>query len=226
MRSVEIVERARAGQRVAVVSDAGTPGISDPGARLLQACLRHGIPTESLPGPCALVTALTGSGLPAASFFFGGFLPVKKGRRERSLAEALAREEATSVFYESPHRLDGTLDMLAALAPDRLVCVARELTKKFETYHRGSAAELAAHFHRHPPRGEIVLLIAPTGIARLPGSVHVSAAGTGGAFDVSGGGATAPAGGGGISPSRLARRSMWNFHTIGASYSSSPSLFQ
>jgi 16S rRNA (cytidine1402-2'-O)-methyltransferase len=161
MRSAELVERAAHGAKIAVVSDAGTPGISDPGARLIQACLRHGVAIDVLPGPCAITTALVGSGLPTDEFFFGGFLPVKKGRRERTLAEALARESATSVFYESPHRLDGTLDLLAALDPARLVCVARELSKKFETYHRGSAAELAAHFHRHPPRGEIVLLVSP-----------------------------------------------------------------
>ena len=209
-----------------MVSDAGTPGISDPGARLVQACLKHGVAFEVLPGPCALIPALVASGMPSGEFFFGGFLPVKKGRQGEVLTEALAAGSATSVFYESPHRLDGTLDILAALEPERLLCVARELSKKFETYHRGTAAELAAYFQQHAPRGEIVLLISPQGIAQVPGSVHVSAAGTGGAFDVSGGGATAPAGGGGISPSRLARRSMWNFHTIGASYSSSPSLFQ
>jgi 16S rRNA (cytidine1402-2'-O)-methyltransferase len=161
MRSAEIVGRAGRGERIAVVSDAGTPGISDPGARLIQACLRHGVPFEVLPGPCALVTALVGSGLPTESFYYGGFLPVKRGRRERILTEALARDESTSVFYESPHRLDGTLDILAALEPSRPICVARELSKKFETYHRGTAAELAAHFHRHPPKGEIVLMISP-----------------------------------------------------------------
>ena len=166
MRSAEIVERAARGERIAVVSDAGTPGISDPGARLIQACLRHGVPFEVLPGPCALITALAGSGLPTESFFYGGFLPVKRGRRERILAEALARDESTSVFYESPHRLDGTLDMLAALEPARLLCVARELSKKFETYHRGTAAELAAHFHAHAPRGEIVLLVSPRELPR------------------------------------------------------------
>ena len=160
-RSAELVEQAAAGATIALVSDAGMPGISDPGARLIQACLRTGIPHEVLPGPCAFLTALVGSGFPAEPFYFGGFLPVKKGRRERVLREALEREDTTSVFHESPHRLDGSLDILAALAPDRPICVAREISKKFEQYHRGRAADLAAHFHTTPPRGEIILLVSP-----------------------------------------------------------------
>lgn len=161
MRSAELAVRAARGEMIAVVTDAGMPGISDPGARLIQTCLREGIAFEVLPGACAFVTALVGSGFPAEPFYFGGFLPVKKGRRERVLSEALQREEATTVFHESPHRLDGSLDILAALEPDRLVCVAREISKKFETYHRGKAKELAAHFHKHPPKGEIILLVSP-----------------------------------------------------------------
>lgn len=155
MRSAELVQRVQRGERIAIVSDAGTPGISDPGARLIQACLKNAISFDVLPGPCALVTALAGSGMPTESFFFGGFLPVKRGKREKMLVEALAREEATSVFYESPHRIDGTLEILAGLAPDRFTCVARELSKKFQTYHRGSAAELSAHFQRHPPEAKL-----------------------------------------------------------------------
>lgn len=160
-RSAELVERASAGAKIAVVSDAGMPGISDPGARLIQACLRAGIRPEVLPGPCAFLTALVGSGFPAEPFYFGGFLPVKKGRRERVLREAVERVDTTSVFHESPHRLDGSLDLLAAIAPDRQICVAREISKKFEHYHRGKAADVAAYFHIHPPRGEIILLVSP-----------------------------------------------------------------
>ena len=160
-RTAEIIRRVRNGARIAVVSDAGMPGFSDPGLRLVHACRDQDVPCEVLPGPCAAVTALCGSGLPTDEFFFGGFLPVKRGARERTLRTALERESATTVFYESPHRLDGTLDILAALDPDRLVCAARELTKKFETYHRGPAARVAEYFHQHPPRGEIVLLVAP-----------------------------------------------------------------
>lgn len=172
MRSAELAVRAANGETIAVVSDAGMPGISDPGARLIQTCLREGVAFEVLPGPCAFVTALVGSGLPTEEFFFGGFLPVKKGRRERVLTEALNREEATSVFHESPHRLDGTLDILAALEPDRLVCVARELSKKFETFHRGCARDVAAHFHKHPPKGEIVLLVSPRELPKYQAKVE------------------------------------------------------
>jgi 16S rRNA (cytidine1402-2'-O)-methyltransferase len=171
-RSAELVEQAAAGARIALVSDAGMPGISDPGARLIQACLRAGIPHEVLPGPCAFLTALVGSGFPAEPFYFGGFLPVKKGRRERVLREALEREDATSVFHESPHRLDGSLDILAALAPDRPVCVAREISKKFEQYHRGRAADLALHFHATAPRGEIILLVSPVNLPKYQAGIE------------------------------------------------------
>lgn len=171
-RSAELVEQAAEGANVAVVSDAGMPGISDPGARLIQACLRAGIRHEVLPGPCAFLTALVGSGFPAEPFYFGGFLPVKKGRRERVLREALEREDATSVFHESPHRLDGSLDILAAIDPDRLICVAREISKKFEQYHRGRAADLAQHFHKTAPRGEIILLVSPRNLPKYQAGVE------------------------------------------------------
>jgi 16S rRNA (cytidine1402-2'-O)-methyltransferase len=170
-RSAELVEQAAAGANIALVSDAGMPGISDPGARLIQACLRTGIRHEVLPGPCAFLTALVGSGFPAEPFYFGGFLPVKKGRRERVLREALEREEATSVFHESPHRLDGSLDILAALAPERPICVAREISKKFEQYHRGSAADLARYFHTTAPRGEIILLVSPLDLPKYQAEI-------------------------------------------------------
>jgi 16S rRNA (cytidine1402-2'-O)-methyltransferase len=158
-RCGELAERIAGGTHVALVTDAGTPGISDPGRRLVEECVSRGLPVTVLPGACAATTALVGSGFPCDRFFFGGFLPVKSGRRARELSEAAARSE-TSVFYESPHRLEKTLAALAEIAPQRRVCVARELTKTFEEYRRGTASELLAHFQSHPPKGEITLLIA------------------------------------------------------------------
>jgi 16S rRNA (cytidine1402-2'-O)-methyltransferase len=158
MRTAELLGRLRAGANVTLVTDAGTPAISDPGARLVRACAEEGLAYTVLPGPCAAITALVGSGLDASAFFFGGFLPVKSGQRGAELAAAAGRD-ATSIFYESPHRLLKSLEALAELAPARLVCVARELTKKFEEYRRGFPAELAAHYTAHPPRGEICLLV-------------------------------------------------------------------
>jgi 16S rRNA (cytidine1402-2'-O)-methyltransferase len=141
-----------------VISDAGMPGISDPGYRLVQACIESGTPVEVLPGPSAVITALIGSGMPCHAFRFGGFLSVKAGKRRAALSATLESGE-TGIFFESPHRLVSTLEILAELAPTARVCVARELTKKFETYHRGSAAELLDHFRVHSPKGEIVLLV-------------------------------------------------------------------
>lgn len=158
-RCGELAERIAGGAHVALVTDAGTPGISDPGRRLVEECVSRGLPVTVLPGACAATTALVGSGFPCDRFFFGGFLPVKSGRRAREVSEAAARGE-TSVFYESPHRLEKTLAALAEIAPQRRVCVARELTKTFEEYRRGTASELLAHFQSHPPKGEITLLIA------------------------------------------------------------------
>ena len=155
-----LAEAARHGETIAVITDAGMPGISDPGYRLVQACLDGGIPFEVLPGPSAVLTALVASGLPCHAFHFGGFLPVKQGRRRQALADALAAG-VTAIFFESPHRLTGTLALLADLNPLARTCVARELTKKFETLHRDTAANLLTHFQAHPPKGEIVLLLAP-----------------------------------------------------------------
>lgn len=161
-RVPDLVSRVAAGLRLVYLSDAGTPGISDPGYRLVNAALESGLRVEALPGPCAVVTALAGSGLPSDAFYFGGFLPVKSGRRAREVREALVRRE-TSIFYESPHRLLKTLEAIRELAPDREVCVARELTKRFETYHRGAAGELSAYFSENPAKGEITLLIRGAG---------------------------------------------------------------
>ncbi len=160
-RVPEIIDAARAGETIAVVTDAGMPGVSDPGYRLIQACLTAGIPFEVLPGPSSVLTALVGSGFPTHAFSFSGFLPVKKGKR-LAVLEAAADAAQPTIFFESPHRLLSSLELLASTRPDAHVCVARELTKKFETYHRETAAKLAAHFQIHPPKGEIVLVIRGT----------------------------------------------------------------
>jgi 16S rRNA (cytidine1402-2'-O)-methyltransferase len=157
-RAPDLVAAARAGETIAVISDAGMPGISDPGYRLIQLCIENAIPLDVLPGPSAVITALIGSGFPCHAFRFGGFLSVKSGKRRSALHAALDSNE-TGIFFESPHRIVSTLEILAEINPLARTCVARELTKKFETYHRGTAAELLAHFKAHPPKGEIVLLV-------------------------------------------------------------------
>jgi 16S rRNA (cytidine1402-2'-O)-methyltransferase len=159
-RAPELVQAAMAGETIAFISDAGMPGVSDPGFRLVRECHDAGVPVEVLPGPSAVLTALIASGLPCHAFRFGGFLPMKSGKRRTALTDALTTGE-TAIFFESPHRIAGTLEMLAELSPDAPACVARELTKKFETLHRGTAKELAAQFASHPAKGEIVLLFHP-----------------------------------------------------------------
>jgi len=144
--------------QIAAISDAGMPLISDPGYRLLQACIDQEVPYTVLPGPSAVLTALAGSGMPCHSFSFDGFLPVKKGKRKKSL-EAAAISQTTAIFFESPHRIVSTIEMLAEIGPNIRVCVARELSKKFETYHRDTALNLLNQFQARPPKGEIVLLI-------------------------------------------------------------------
>ncbi len=161
-RTQELVVRLREGASVALITDAGLPSISDPGARLVRACLEAGLPYTVIPGPSAVPTALIGSGLAADAFYYGGFLPPKSGGRERELQRAVEREE-TSVFFESPHRLERTLEVLTRLAPERPLCVARELTKQFEEFRRGNAGELLAHYRAHPPRGEITFVVAGSG---------------------------------------------------------------
>jgi 16S rRNA (cytidine1402-2'-O)-methyltransferase len=157
-RAPDLAQAALGGERIALISDAGMPGISDPGYRVIQACLSQGVPVEVLPGPSAVITALIGSGFPCHAFRFGGFLSVKSGKR-RSAMQTVLESGETGIFFESPHRLLSTLALLTEINPLARVCVARELTKKFETYHRGTAQELHAHFEAHPPKGEIVLLI-------------------------------------------------------------------
>jgi 16S rRNA (cytidine1402-2'-O)-methyltransferase len=158
-RAGEIAQRLAAGANIALLTDAGTPAISDPGFRVVRECIAHGLEFTVLPGPTSILPALVGSGLPLHEFYFGGFLPVKSGRRRSTLEAALARSE-TSIFFESPHRIAKSLAVLAEIAPDRQVCVARELSKKFEEYWRGPATELSARAEKSPPRGEICLLIA------------------------------------------------------------------
>ncbi len=163
----EITARLARGETVSMLTDAGMPGISDPGFRLVRACIEAGLEFTVLPGPSAVLPALVGSGLPVHEFHFGGFLPVKSGRRAAVLAAALERA-ATSVFFESPHRIVRSLQVLAEADPGRPVCVAREISKKFEEFLRGTAAELALRAAAHPPRGEICLVVAGK-CSRLPG---------------------------------------------------------
>lgn len=157
-RAPEIASRALAGETFAVVTDAGMPGVSDPGYRLIQELKAREVSFTVLPGPSAVVTALVGSGLPSDSFYFGGFLPVKSGRKAAQL-QAAVQVDYTSIFYESPFRIVKTVQALVEIDPQVPICVARELTKVFETYHRGSAAAVLEEFKAKPPKGEMVLLI-------------------------------------------------------------------
>jgi 16S rRNA (cytidine1402-2'-O)-methyltransferase len=166
MRTAQLVKRLGAGENVALITDAGTPGLSDPGARLIRECVKCGLAFTIIPGPSSVLTALVGSGFAAERFFFGGFLPVKSGQRERELRAAADRAE-TSVYFESPYRLTKTLKACLDIMPDRRLCIARELTKKFEEFRRGAAKELLAHYEAHPPKGEIVLLISHKENSRL-----------------------------------------------------------
>jgi 16S rRNA (cytidine1402-2'-O)-methyltransferase len=161
-RTSELIERLRGGENVALLTDAGMPSISDPGYRLVRASIESGIQIEVIPGPSAVLTALVGSGLPTDRFYFGGFLPVKSGQRERELLAALTRQ-FTSIYFESPHRIIRSLEVISGVEPTRSVCVARELTKQFEEYQRGEAATVLAHYVNHPPKGEITLLIKGVG---------------------------------------------------------------
>jgi 16S rRNA (cytidine1402-2'-O)-methyltransferase len=161
-----VLERLQAGQRLALVSDAGTPLVSDPGYRLVRAVIAAGLPLTATPGPNAAVMALTLSGLPPHPFLFLGFLPPKAGPRAAAVAKLRAVERAgltaTLVLYEAPHRLAETLAALAeGFGPDRPAAVARELTKRFEEVRRGTLAELAAHYATHEALGEICIVIGP-----------------------------------------------------------------
>jgi 16S rRNA (cytidine1402-2'-O)-methyltransferase len=152
------VEEIQAYETVALISDAGTPGISDPGFLLVRECIEAGIEIECLPGATAMIPAIVSSGLPNDRFVFEGFLPHKKGRVKR--IEALTEETRTIVFYESPHRILKTLKQLGEiLGTERRACVGRELSKLHEEILRGSLEELAIHFEKHAPKGEIVLVV-------------------------------------------------------------------
>ena len=166
-RTAEIIQYLEQGESIALVSDAGMPSISDPGFRLINRCQQNQIPFTVIPGPSAVTTALVGSGLPSDRFYFGGFLPTKSGQRERELRAALEREW-TSIYFESPYRLVKTLETLNSVDPTRLICVARELTKHFEEFRRGTVAEVREHFAARNPRGEITLIV--SGNARSRGN--------------------------------------------------------
>jgi 16S rRNA (cytidine1402-2'-O)-methyltransferase len=157
-RTMELVERLGRGENVALITDAGTPGLSDPGLRLVRECIKRGLPFTIIPGASSILTALLGSGFSTDRFSFRGFLPVKSGQRERELRAATERDE-TTIFFESPYRLTKTLAACIDIIPERQLCVARELTKKFEEFRRGTPSELLAHYQAHPPKGEIVLVI-------------------------------------------------------------------
>lgn len=161
-------------QPVALVSDAGTPLISDPGYRLVRTARERGIAVISLPGPSAAVVALTLAGLPSDRFLFAGFLPVKDKAR-RAVLEELGGVQATLVFYETAPRLADSLAAIGEMLPGREVAIARELTKKFEECRTGSPEEIAAHYAAHPPRGEIVLLVGPPGEAPAPDEADTDA---------------------------------------------------
>ncbi len=155
----KLIERMRKGEKMALVTDAGTPGISDPGFLLVRACLQNELVVECLPGPTAFVPALVKSGLPTERFVFEGFLPQKKGRQTR--LKQLAEEERTMIFYESPHRLIKTLEQFAEyFGPDRQASVSRELTKLFEETVNGSLTEIVSFYQQKPPKGEIVMVVA------------------------------------------------------------------
>jgi 16S rRNA (cytidine1402-2'-O)-methyltransferase len=159
-RSEEIIERLRRGEKVVLVTDAGSPGISDPGGRVVKAAITAGFRVESVPGSCALVAALTASGLPTDEFHFIGFLPHKSGQRRNKL-ESLRTIPGTLVFYESPFRIEKLLAGMVEVFPEREVVLARELTKKFEEFLRGKPAELLALVQKRPLKGEFVVLAGP-----------------------------------------------------------------
>lgn len=157
----DIVERIRRGERVAYVTDAGMPGISDPGEHLVAACVAAGFAAEVVPGPSAALAALVISGLPTSRFSFEGFL-ARRGRRRAESLTRIAADDRTTVVYESPHRVAATLaDLAAACGADRPVCVARELTKRFEEVWRGTAAAGAEHWGALNPLGEFVIVVGP-----------------------------------------------------------------
>ena len=157
-----LIDQLSAGKKMALITDAGTPGISDPAFLLIRECIKNGIKTECLPGATAFVPAVVNSGIPSNSFIFEGFLPLKKGRQ--SLLKSLAQEERTMIFYESPMRLLKTLEeFIEYFGADRQCCVSRELTKMFEENKRGTLNEVCDHFKQKAVKGEIVIVVAGKG---------------------------------------------------------------
>ena len=166
-----IKEKILSGLNVALISDAGTPGISDPGFLLARACAAEGIEVQTLPGATACIPAIVSSGLPCDRFCFEGFLPQKKGRL--SLLESLKEESRTMIFYESPYRLAKTLEQfIQAFGPDRECCVSREISKLHETHHRGTLTELLDYFNENEAKGEIVITLAGAPVSKR--SEHVN----------------------------------------------------
>ena len=157
-RARQLVDLVKQGQIIAVVTDAGSPGISDPAYRIVRASLDAGLEVQALPGPSALIPALTASGLPTDRFFFEGFLPVKDGQRRKRL-DALKSFEHTLIFYESPHRIHKTLTAIRDVLGNRRVSLAREISKKFEEYLRGTAEEIANRISGKTVKGELVLVV-------------------------------------------------------------------
>ena len=176
-RSEEILERLSRGEKIALVTDAGSPGISDPGERVVRAALAAGLRVEAVPGPCALVAALTASGLPAESFHFAGFLPHKSAQRRRRL-EALRQVPGTLVLYESPFRIEKLLTELQDICPERPVVLARELTKKFEEFLRGIPAELLEIARKRSLKGEFVVMMGEKAAAAQEVEAEASSAGS------------------------------------------------
>ena len=159
-RAPELVLAIERGAQIALVSDAGVPLVSDPGYRMVTLCLRHHLPVVPIPGPSALLAALSASGLPNEEFLFAGFLPARAGERRRAL-ERLRIEDRTIIFYEAPHRIEETLIEAFEILGDRPACLAREVTKLHEEFRRGTLSELAASLAEKPARGEITLLVGP-----------------------------------------------------------------
>jgi 16S rRNA (cytidine1402-2'-O)-methyltransferase len=169
-RSEEILQRLSRGEKIALVTDAGSPAISDPGERVVRAAIGAGHRVEAVPGPCALVAGLTASGLPTGEFHFIGFLPHKSGQRKKQL-ESARNIAGTLILYESPYRVEKLLGELAEVLGAREVVLARELTKRFEEFIRGTPTELLERFRARPPKGEFVVLVGPSAAEKqAPGS--------------------------------------------------------
>lgn len=157
-REKEVLADLEKGLQIGLISDAGTPGIADPGSRLVQKCVEKALPVQAIPGPCSAIAALTPSGLNTERFQFVGFLPRKRGELTDTLEE-ISTYKGTTICFESPNRLADTLEIISTIMPQRTLVIARELTKKFEEFLRGTAEELMQQLQKKPPKGEIVLLI-------------------------------------------------------------------